>query len=353
MSASLTKAQSNSLKGIAILLMIFLHLFPNEEIIEQCQNFLYLGHHAFAYYFRKIATMVVPLYLFLGGYGLYATYCHREGKMQNGRRVTLLFVHYWLIFIVFVPIGCYFNSEIYIGSVQKLGANFLGIAYSYNYEWWFFLPYAMLTAVSQPLIKKLQTTSRHTDAMLLLLSFGLLVVPTSTIKTLGGMYGGLLDCLVHFALNLSQLLFAFLCGLFFGKYRVPLRVAYLIRRRKWRERRMELFIILLLVLRMSIGSSALFNPFFIVLLIAMFGQATLPSIGIRILGLFGAHSTNIWLFHTFFIKYYWGRELLLSLRYPALIFLATALLCLVVSYLLNFFVLPVKRYVGSLWMEKI
>ena len=67
------------LKGIAISMMLWLHLFSNIEIIEECEHsLLFLNGKPLVYVLTKIASCCVPLYIFLGGYGLAKTYQNKK-----------------------------------------------------------------------------------------------------------------------------------------------------------------------------------------------------------------------------------------------------------------------------------
>ena len=69
---NMTKEETQQLKGIAILMMVWLHLFgTNLEILDGCEKYIYLWNgDPLIYVMRKFARMCVVFYTFLGGYGL-------------------------------------------------------------------------------------------------------------------------------------------------------------------------------------------------------------------------------------------------------------------------------------------
>lgn len=67
----ITYEESLRLKGIAILMMIWLHCFNswiNPDYVYEA--FIYISNYPLAYRISYIAGSVVPLYCFLSGYGL-------------------------------------------------------------------------------------------------------------------------------------------------------------------------------------------------------------------------------------------------------------------------------------------
>ena len=67
----ITKEESLQLKGSAILIMLFLHLFNSQENIDRCiLSVKFLGKPIVSQ-LATFSEICVPLYLFLSGYGLY------------------------------------------------------------------------------------------------------------------------------------------------------------------------------------------------------------------------------------------------------------------------------------------
>lgn len=93
----------------------------------------------------------VPIYVFLSGYGLTAVAKKSESiqmKQFYIRRFSKLYLNYWLIWILFVPIGIFvfditFNKVYGNHPVEKGLLDFLGLLnltgkYGYNPTWWFY-----------------------------------------------------------------------------------------------------------------------------------------------------------------------------------------------------------------------
>ena len=69
----MSKEYTSYFKGIAILMMLFLHLFQHLEWDASLNCLLYVGEVPLVYYIARICNPV-PFFLILSGYGLYAVY---------------------------------------------------------------------------------------------------------------------------------------------------------------------------------------------------------------------------------------------------------------------------------------
>lgn len=65
---NISKDQAIRLKGVAILMMLFYHLFNRLSLLGQCDCFLYISNVPLLHWLSK-ASNPVWLYLFLSGYG--------------------------------------------------------------------------------------------------------------------------------------------------------------------------------------------------------------------------------------------------------------------------------------------
>lgn len=134
------------LKGIAILFMLFLHLFNQIGNVDLCTTYLSLNNVPFIYLLSR-CTNPVSFFLILSGYGLYISYT--KGKRNTMRRMLKLYIHYWISMIIFVCIGFWVvGSNIYPGSCWKILENLTGWYTSYNGEIWFLFPYVLLAITS-------------------------------------------------------------------------------------------------------------------------------------------------------------------------------------------------------------
>ena len=75
----MSKEYTDYLKGVAILLMVFLHLFTNKESDVNLGFLLSINDTPLIFYLTRICNPV-PFFLILSGYGLYTIYNKQGGK---------------------------------------------------------------------------------------------------------------------------------------------------------------------------------------------------------------------------------------------------------------------------------
>lgn len=138
----MTKQESQMMKGVAILLMLFLHLFNQFGNVELCHNFIYIGGKPLVYILSR-ASNPVAFFLILGGYGLYKV--NERGDRHRWSRVFKLLLHYWVTLLLFLTIGHFIRPNRYPGSLLKIINNFSAFNTSCNGEMWFLFPYVVLS----------------------------------------------------------------------------------------------------------------------------------------------------------------------------------------------------------------
>ena len=136
----LSKADTTAIKGIAILLMLWHHLFLNT-----------MTYGAFAHSLAVVFKVCVALFLFVSGYGLTKQYS-KLGKpwLKNTlkfllRRYINFFLSYWFCFVLVVLVGNMFGftfQDAYPASRNTLKCVILDVfgqmGYdSYLHPWWF------------------------------------------------------------------------------------------------------------------------------------------------------------------------------------------------------------------------
>ncbi len=136
----LSKADTTAIKGMAILLMLWHHLFLNT-----------MTYGAFAHSLAVVFKVCVALFLFVSGYGLTKQYS-KLGKpwLKNTlkfllRRYINFFLSYWFCFVLVILVGNLFGFTIqdaYPASRNTLKCVILDVfgqmGYnSYLHPWWF------------------------------------------------------------------------------------------------------------------------------------------------------------------------------------------------------------------------
>ena len=330
----MNKETSLELKGIAILLMLLLHLFNTQERVAECTTFVqFWNHKPLVYALSRVAGFCVPIYLFVSGYGHAISLL--RGRLNFGhclQRIRKLYVNFWLIFFIFIPIACWVQPTAYPRGATVFLQNMIGLDFSYNKEWWFLLPYVVLALLSPFLFRAVAQKTNTGDYRIgkapLLLTAAVYLLVTTCGKYLPDSLSQ--QPLIVLFLNTLKLLFVFIAAAAFAFNQ------WFERLQAWPRRKSHLFLVCLLalcLLRMSLGPSFL-NAFFVLVCIPLYVLLSRPNWLKRFLMFFGKHSTNMWLCHTFFAYYIWG-EWFYGLRYPLLIYLALVAASLGVSMLVE------------------
>lgn len=152
----MSKQESQMMKGVAILLMLFYHLFNTLQNAGLCHNFVFIDGIPLVNILSRAANPV-GFFLILGGYGIYKV--NERGDRHRWSRVLKLFIHYWIVLIIFLTIGHFMLPSKYPGSFSSLIENITAFHPTYGYEMWFLLPYVILSVLA-PYIFKLMKPFR-------------------------------------------------------------------------------------------------------------------------------------------------------------------------------------------------
>lgn len=327
---SLSSQDSLILKGIAICAMLWHHLFTTAEY----GNFvLFLG---------GLGKVCVAIFLFVSGYGLYVQYNKLNVSFtKDGAKVGIIFlikrfikfyVNYWVVFIIFVPIGVFVFgrtlNQPYGESVnlfKRFIFDVLGVQgfNSYNITWWFnkliillYLLFPFLFSFIKRLpwitLLGLLVVSRygnHFDWLNASVDLSIWLFPFS----LGMFWANKSETFIHLFSKLNKYIFLFLS--------IPTLVLFTWLRMRnviphWSGVRMDGFLTLAIVL----------------FVIAYIRNTKYLNM---ILAYLGKHSINIYMVHTF-IFYYWFNNFITSFQYSVVQFLVLLFICIIISITLEF-----------------
>lgn len=332
----MTKQQTIQIKGVAILMMLWLHLFSNYDTVEHCSNFLTFWNGDYmAFVLKKLCSMCVPIYIFLGGYGLAKTYLAAT-KMNNNIRVLTLYVNFWIIFLLSYPIGCLLNPALFMNSISEICANAIAFDCTFNGAWWFLFPYALITLASSKLIEFLKYGSRKRIICYFTVALILFVISYVRLEAIDS--HDWLSLIEVNAWRTAEMLLMFGAGVMFALHNVIERVSL----PKSSIVLWVLFVVLIL-LKLSIGASSLLHPPFVLAMILIWCRLQHSKITNNILAFIGKHSTNLWLIHYFFFAYIAHGELY-ALKYPIAIYLSLVAVSLFTSMLISMIFQPLRNH---------
>lgn len=321
-----SRENSTVIKGIAILMMIFYHLF-GFNYAEQCVNLFHIGDVPLVAWLAR-ACNPVAIFLLLSGYGLTCKY--EKGTLNpqhQAGRALFLYAHYWIILAVFVTLGHFMLPSLYPGSWGKVIENATGWHTTYNREMWFLLPYVLVSIASLYII-------RSVDKIGLIWAIGITSLLYIAIYFINNRYSAqLYDNLALYQLLIFvEFLYPFTVGVAMRRTSINLNLHL----PQWSV----LAGILLLVLILCVTNLHLCYMFCAPLMVILFSHIRYPRWLKTVLIELGKKSMPMWMIHTW-LAYYLFEPQVYSLRYPLLIFIALT----IASYLLS---IPVMWIAGRL-----
>ncbi len=201
------------MKGVAILLMIFLHLFNQAGNVSLCHNLLFIDGMPLVLILSRAAGPVA-FFLILGGYGLYKV--NEKGDRHRWTRVFKLYLHYWIILAIFVGIGHFMRPASYPGSWTAVISNATGFHTTYNGEMWFLLPYVILSLIAPWLFRLMS----HFRAIVVVLATLFIHMCTSFFISCYGVSFLYHNYWVYTPLLVFHLLFSFSLGAMAARTRI-------------------------------------------------------------------------------------------------------------------------------------
>lgn len=325
----ISKKISLELKAIAVLLMVFLHLFAFSQRISNVE-YISLGTlngQPIEYYLACMGEICVGMFVFLSGYGLYQTY--DKGVTYQGilSRILKLYQQYWKIFSVFVLIGLLMG--VYQFDLINFILNILALKSSYNAEWWFIRLYVVLLLFYPTLIK---ISHRYPAKWILILSF---------VFNIGGFVFTRILSMINLSSILLELLryfmeyqFYFICGVTIAKNGYFNGMRQKISFNKVTS--IISTVIILGIISVSIHISVIGEIAKLILIPTFIFCVSLSLGQNNLLKWIGKHSTNIWLIHSFYC-YYLFQNFTFMPRYSFLIFVWTIVLSITSGYFIDQF----------------
>lgn len=323
----MSKQETQILKGVAILMMVWLHLFNKGDVGILGNLIVVDGRPLVAWIAR--ACNPVSMFVALGGYGLYFTY-QRGNDRHHYSRVLKLYVHYWIILAIFVPLCCIVRRDwSYIGTPWNVLGNLTGYNITWNFECWFLLPYSLLS-LAYPWVFRVMDRLRP-----------LTVIATTFVLGLGamtlmhfGLFGGY--PLLSLLITLVSFLFCFTAGALACKYDVVTKAktwAAGLKTHRGGQVLLWLSLLLLFVVRCLVPHASWGGIFALLFLlnVLLLKRNSKVDQGLVFLG---NHSMNIWMIHTWFCTYIFHAQLWV-LHYPLLIYLTVLAISLLCSYIVD------------------
>ena len=317
----LTKNDTRTIKGAAVILMIMHHMWAFQERIADggLKGLIPLGNTYFFVFLGHFGKVCVPLFFFLGGYGLAKRYAGM--KFDVPERLKKLYISYWKVFVIFIPIAFLFfgNQGVYaldasfcgrynVFSLKELVLNFLAIYDTYNYEWWFLRCYVLMI-LCFPLVRyaagKCSPAAKALIILVITVLFGK-VFPDIWYAFLGEARQGNLIYDSFFCMG-EPFYACFVMGVFCAGNDLLDRISAFLDRAGKLRTAAEILLFLAVILLRQVFLSKYFDVIYAPILCVLIPDLArrFPALG-KLFDVFGQESTNIWFIHSFFCYYFYG-----------------------------------------------
>ena len=312
----MSKQETLIIKGIAILMMLFLHLF-NNGFANQLQHCFWIDNQPFLHILTRAANPI-SFFCFCGGYGLYYTY-QRGKDSHHYSRILKLYVHYWIVLLIFVPLAHFISSQqAYPGNIQTILYNVTGLDTSWNAECWFVLPYSLLSLTSKRVFAWMDKFRARYVLGITLLLYGAAGYSISR-------YGGLYlyhHPFVYLPVLYLDLLFPFTIGAMALRTQVLTKVRTSFQafatQQRFAQPLLYIGVSLLIASRCIINTDA-YSPFYMFGMIVLILLIQRRACTDKWLAHLGNLSMEMWLIHSWFC-YYLFRNFFYGLKYPIVVF---------------------------------
>lgn len=311
---------TNACKGVALLLMLWHHLFRP-----------YPQNGSTTHVLALVANVCLAMFIMLSGYGLAESVRDKNISLVDfyKRRLSKLYLNYWFVALVFIVIGAVFYDKtietVYTGKVyRRFIAQMAGlqhwapIGHGFNKQWWLMSLIVPLYLLF-PFIYQLTIRYR-------LWFIGFTFLPLIPV--------------IPISLGVLQLwIFPFALGIFLASSNAFVKISNHLHK-------LGLFrFAVLAVLIGAVGTYRQIGPVFndiktdwllgILIMILTFEATAIFHAAQVFLSFLGKHLFNIFLFHAFVYYYYW-RDLIYYFEQPVLIFLVMLAVCVAISVALEF-----------------
>lgn len=311
-----------------------LHLFCRKGELPYTP-LVWIGNTPLVYFIGLFGDLCVPIFCFCSGYAQALLYEKekRQYASQSGIRLIKFLSNYWIILIIFSLIGLLSKCDENIPGTLKdfLGNAFL-FRFSYNGAWWFVLTYCFLVLLTPLFIKIVY----HLHFLLLLLGSGTLYFVAYLFRFIMplNITSSVIEWIFTQIILVGTSQLSFIIGMLFYKHQIISKLRMLPFPSVFKNLICSIVPLSMLVIR-AIEPSAILAPITGLITLTCLYVADKPVAICNILLFLGHHSTNLWLVHMFFYLTLFKNFVFIA-NYPILILLLMLLICLSISYVIQF-----------------
>ncbi|MBR2589977.1 MAG: acyltransferase [Clostridia bacterium] len=329
-----TIKHTNIVKGIAILMLLWHHLFSsNPNTFDRYVSVFWIKGIPVEVFIGGFCKVCVAIFMFLSGYGLFKSYTAFSQKEKGIKkdssfiknRWLKLMSPFWFVYVVFVPLSLFFGTSFlevygknpfhYIADFFGLSYLFYGNTYTMNETWWYMSIIIVLTLLF-PLIVK---GYKKFPELAVFISIAVcIILPSLKIK------------------DFSVWICPLVIGVFFAHKQLFEKISGVFDTTLKQVLIITVSFILFFYIRMTTSMYTVKVDFLFMLPFILTGFFIIPKIPFirTVLEQLGKKSGLIFLFHTFiFSKYF--QKFTYSFKYSVLIYIIFLAVCVAVAFALD------------------
>lgn len=348
-----TRDDTKLIKGIAICLMMWYHLFAFPLRIAEENTFIPLfriGETPLAQTLGNFGGICIALFTVLSGYGIYKLSLRSPAQDRYiWQHICGLYKTAWLIFLLALPLYIHIYATFGKQIPQMFLYNFLCLQSTMNREWWYITPYAILLILF-PCIKRFverKTSCPLSDFFCVLLfnAFRVYILPTLTNSTL---MKDLVSTILWDNLSLTiDLLPAFIVGCIFARHDILAKVKHKYGGKPlWVAVSVAAMLAVFFLRFKNFRSYDWLNVAVFILCIDILLNTRFMQFAGRVLIPLGRESTIMWLTHSF-LCYYWSfaQRIVYFPKYSPLIFTWFTFLTYTLARAIGFLQGAIERHI--------
>ena len=333
---SFTLTHSNIVKGIAVLMLLWHHLFYNNpENYNRYISLFWIKGMPIEAFIAVFCKVCVAIFMFLSGFGLYKSYtAFMKNKKYARIKQDLLFIKnrwlklmnpFWFVYLIFVPLSLFFGTpffEVYGKNPLYYIADFFGLsylfynhAYTMNETWWYMSIIIVFTLLFPLLVK---VHKRFPELAVFISIAVCIILPSSQMR------------------GFSVWICPFMIGMFFAHKQLFERLSGIFDTTLKQVLIIAVSFILFFYIRMTTSMDAVKVDFLFMLPFILTGFFIISKIPFvrTVFEQLGKKSGLIFLFHTFiFSKYF--QKFTYSFKYSVLIYIIFLTICVAVAFVLE------------------
>ncbi len=326
---------TNTIKGVAILILLACHLFLRKDYSLYNYSFT-VGGKPFLNYLMQNGKICVTIFAFLSGYGLNLSYnkkMSKESTLKEAislnikfslKHILKLISNFIVIYFVFLIVGLLLDkitlAGVYGENISKgmiidmLGLQYLFNSPTLNVTWWYMAAIICYYALF-PLMKAMM---KRAPLLPMIIGFSINVL-------------ALYYTWYQLTVGILFYIFAFACGMYFSEYKIFDREIFQDRRTIFYE------IILVVVTYFLRAKQPYTGDFAHAISVLCLVYSLYPYLGKlkSVLCLLGRHSSNMFMLHTFFMLIYFP-DFIYGFKNPFIIFIVLIVISLICSIIIEF-----------------